>query len=143
MLRKTLARLKPGVPQRIHLFLAALLWTGIGTVLLVRGLGWLISAERIWLVVPALVLGTVKSILILDRTAKRSLDRILRLADGTCLGAVYSIKTWFLVLIMMITGIVLRHSSLPLPLLGLFYITIGWALLLSSRHAWFCWHHSV
>ena len=143
MLKKILVRLKPGVPQRVHIVLAAVLWTGIGIMLMVRGGIWLIGAGRVWLVLPALVLGTIKSMLFLDRTAKRSLDRILRLADGTCLGAVYSVKTWMLVVVMMAAGYGLRHSSLPGYLLGLLYVTIGWAIFMSSRHAWICWYNGL
>jgi hypothetical protein len=143
MFKKTLARFKPGVPRRMHIMLAASLWTGIGIMLMVRGIIWLIGAERSWLVFPALVIGTVKSIMVLDKTARRSLDRILRLADGTCLGAVYSVKTWMVVSLMMIAGYGLRHSSLPVYLLGFLYMIIGWALFMSSRHAWICWYRGV
>jgi hypothetical protein len=143
MFKKTLARIKPGVPRRIHIMLAASLWTGIGIMLMMRGAISVIDAAKAWLVVPAMALGTMKSILLLDKTARRSLDRILRLADGTCLGAVYSVKTWILILLMMVAGYVLRHSSLPAYLVGLLYMTIGWALFLSSRHAWICWYHGV
>jgi hypothetical protein len=73
--------------------------------------------------------------------ARRSLDRILRLADGTCLGAVYSVKTWLVVVLMMVTGYALRHSTLPKSLLGFAYVAIGWALFMSSRQAWFSWVH--
>jgi hypothetical protein len=143
MLRQTLTRFKPGVPQRVHLLLAALLWTGIGTVLMMRGTWWLVDSGWTWLFLPALALGTLKSLFILDRTAKRSLDRILRLADGTCLGAVYSFKTWMVVVLMVGSGYALRHSTLPKSLLGVAYVTIGWALFMSSRHAWLSWHHGV
>jgi hypothetical protein len=143
MFKKTLARFKPGVPRRMHIMLAASLWTGIGIMLMVRGIIWLIGAERSWLILPALALGTVKSIMVLDKTARRSLDRILRLADGTCLGAVYSVKTWMLISFMMLAGYGLRHSSLPVYLIGVLYMTIGWSLFMSSRHAWICWYHGV
>lgn len=143
MLRKILTRLKPGVPQRVHLLLAALLWAGIGSMLMMRGTRWLVDSGTLWLLLPALVLGTLKSILVLDRVARRGLDRILRLADGTCLGAVYSLKTWMVVVLMIAAGYVLRHSTLPRTLLGVVYVTIGWALFMSSRHAWFSWHHGV
>jgi hypothetical protein len=143
MLRKTLTRLKPGVPQRVHLLSAASLWTGIGAMLIVRGVCWLIESAWMWFILPALVLGTMKSLFILDRTVKRSLDRILRLADGTCLGAVYSPKTWMVIVLMMAAGYLLRHSTLPRFLLGTLYVTIGWALLLSSRHAWFSWYQGA
>jgi hypothetical protein len=143
MLIKKLARLKPGVPRRMHLLLAAAMWTSIGTVLMIRGTCWLMDSEQLWLLLPALVLGSLKSIVLLDKTARKSVDRIQRLADGTCLGAVFSIKSWALVLLMIAAGYVLRQSMLPRSLLGLLYVTIGWALLMSSRHAWLCWQQGV
>lgn len=143
MLRKTLTRFKPGAPKRVHLLLAALLWTGIGGMLMMRGTCWLVDSGTIWLIFPALLLGTFKSIFVLDRVARRSIDRILRLADGTCLGAVYSLKTWMVVALMMTAGYVLRHSTLPRSLLGTVYVTIGWALFMSSRQAWYSWYHGV
>ncbi len=143
MLKKTLIRLKPGVSQNVHLLLAAMLWSCIGIMLMTRGVIWLIGSERLWFVLPAVALGSMKSFLVLDKTAKRSLERILLLADGTCVGAVYSYKTWILVALMMAAGITLRHSSLPSSLLGLLYTTIGWALFLSSRHAWVRWHRGA
>jgi len=66
--------------------------------------------------------------------------RILTFDDGTCLGAVYSVKTWFLVLFMIGMGVILRSSSLPMTLLSFIYITIGVGLLASSRHAWRAWY---
>ena len=143
MFKNALARFKPGVPRRVHIMLAASLWTGIGIMLMLRGTIWLTGVERLWLIVPALIFGTAKSILILDKTAKRSLDRILRLADGSCIGAVYSVKTWLLVSMMMAAGYGLRHSTMPEYLLGLLYVTIGWSLLMSSRHAWICWYNGA
>ena len=135
--------MKPGAPQRVHILLAASLWTGIGIMLMTRGLHWLAGSGRLWLALPAFFLGTLKSVLVLDRAARKSLNRILRLADGTCLGAVYSIKTWILVLLMMLSGYALRQSSLSHSLLGLLYVTIGWALFFSSRHAWYTWYCGV
>lgn len=108
---------------------------------MIRGTFWLVSVGGLWITIPALVAGTVKALLILDNTARKGVHRILEMADGTCLGAVYSVKTWLLVLVMMGTGMILRHSSLPREVLGGLYITIGWALFFSSRHAWLAWRH--
>jgi len=139
MIRRTLIKFKPGVPRQIHLLLAASLWSIIGIFLMTRGMSWLTTTERLWLTIPAIIAGSLKSLFILDNSARKGVHRILELADGTCLGAVYSIKTWLLVLIMIGSGFVLRHSSLPKELLGGLYMTIGWALFFSSRHAWQAW----
>ncbi len=141
MIKGTLTKLKPGVPRRIHLLLAATLWSLIGGVLMFRGASWLVAVERLWVIVPALIAGTLKSLFILDNTARKGVHRILEMADGTCLGAVYSIRTWLLVLVMIGSGMVLRQSALPRELLGGLYVAIGWALFYSSRHAWRAWQH--
>ncbi len=136
MPRSGLKRFTPGVDKRVHLLLSAVLWTTVGLWLVARGGQWLYAAGEFWLVVPALLLGSGKSLLILDRTAQRGIERILRFSGATCLGAVYSYKTWLLVMAMMTAGFVLRQSALPKSLLGTLYVAIGWALVLSSRLAW-------
>ena len=139
-----LSRFKPGVSTRTHLLLSAVLWTIIGILLITKGI-YRLSLLGQWqpflVVLPALVIGTLKAFLILDKSARRGIERIATFKDGTCLGAVYSIKTWILVLCMMGMGVILRNSSLPVTLLGFLYITIGWALLVSSRLAWKAWLH--
>lgn len=134
-----LSRFKPGAPRTVHLLVAAIVWTAVGLLLMIRGGFWLCSVGRSWLLIPSLLLGTIKSLLILDKTARKSIDRIVRFQDGRCLGSVYSIKTWVLVLLMMSGGCLLRNSSLPRELLGLLYVTVGWGLFFSSRHAWLIW----
>lgn len=135
-----LARFKPGVHRKTHLLLAASLWSCIGVFLVGRGTLWLLDADLLFLAFPGIVLGFLKSHFILDKTAVKSIDRILHLQDGTCLGAVYSKKTWLLVLAMMGMGYLLRQSPLPRPLLGVLYITVGWALFWSSRNGWRAWY---
>ncbi len=107
---------------------------------MIRGTFWLIAAQAVWVLVPALIVGAMKSLFILDRTAEKGVYRILSMADGTCVGAVYSIQTWMLVLVMIAAGKVLRSSDLPQEFLGGLYVAIGWALFFSSRHAWRAWH---
>lgn len=131
--------LKPGVSRQTHLFCAALLWTLIGAFLLFRGGSRLILADTIWLCLPAVGLGSFKSIFILDKTAIKSIERINKMADGSCLGAVYSVKTWGLVFVMMLMGYVIRKLSVPDAFTGFLFVTIGWALLFSSRHGWMAW----
>ena len=140
-MQKKLAGLKPGVKKRTHLLLAAILWTAVGILLLIKGAYRVTGVNNYGtvIVVTALIAGTMKSYYVLDRSARKSISRILNFDDGTCLGAVYSLKTWSLVVAMMGTGIILRNSSLPLELLCFIYFTIGWGLLFSSRLAWRAW----
>ncbi len=134
-----LSRLKPNASRSVHLFVAASLWTVVGLSLMSRGIVWLAAVDKLWIILPALLFGTLKSTYMLDRSAKKSIDRIIATRDGRCLGGVYSVKTWLLVLLMMTAGCLMRNSSLAKEFLGLFYVSIGWGLLFSSRNAWFAW----
>jgi len=138
---KGLSRFKPGASRSTHLFMTAVLWTTIGLLLLAKGAYRLsfIADRQLLIVLPAILVGSLKAYFILDKSARRGIQRILTFKDGTCLGAVYSVKTWIVVLCMMVMGVILRNSSLPIALLSFLYITIGWALLMSSRLAWKVW----
>lgn len=140
-MNRTLAKFKPGAPRQAHLLLAAALWSLVGLMLTYRGTNWLLAADALWLILPALVIGSLKSHFLLDKTAKKGITRILKFSDRTCLGAVYSIKSWALVGVMIVTGLILRRFSSLLSVLGTLYVAIGWALFFSSRHAWRAWWH--
>ncbi|MFW2367471.1 MAG: hypothetical protein ACN4GW_13725 [Desulforhopalus sp.] len=135
------SRFKPGVSQHTLLLMSACLWTAIGLMLLVKGgyrLSQLPQYHPLLLFAP-FVAGSLKSYFVLDRVARRTIQRILQFKDGTCLGAVYSVKTWIVVLFMIAMGVILRNSSLPGNILCFVYFTVGWALLMSSRLAWRAW----
>ena len=141
---KGISRLKPGVSRRTHLFFSALLWTGIGCLLLTKGISRLDQPgkEEWFVVVAAFALGAIKSRIALDKAARKGTARILTMEDGTCAGAVYSLKTWALVLFMMGMGVILRHTSLPDAVVALICLTVGCSLLLSSRLAWVAWFNN-
>lgn len=134
-----MAKIKPAVNRSVHLFIAPLLWTSIGVMLMTRGWGWLGSGYARLLVIPAVFLGTLKSLFVLDKTAARSILRIKQFDDATCVGAVYSWKTWVLVALMMTFGITMRKLTDPGLFIGSLYLAIGWALFLSSRQGWLVW----
>lgn len=134
-----LSRCKPGVPIRIHLLVAALVWTLVGFFLMTNGYLLLALAGRAWLVFPALLLGTGKAWWIMDRMARKNCDRLVAMQDGACLGSVYSFKTWGLVVLMIVLGRFLRRSLLPAEVVGTLYMAIGWALFWASRLQWLRW----
>lgn len=127
---------KPGASIRTHHYLAAAIWSIVGLSLLVRGGSYLLTAGKVWLVLPAILLGTIKSLFILDKSARKNLTRFVRMQDGACIGGVYSSKMWLLVVAMIVMGRLLRMSDLPLEFIGIFYSAIGWALFFSSRIIW-------
>ncbi|MDF1577321.1 MAG: hypothetical protein RQ753_03750 [Desulfurivibrionaceae bacterium] len=132
-----IARFKPDVSIKTRLFMAALLWSCIGLMLLWRGGSVVVAQDREWLLPVALLLGALKSRAILDRVAGKNIDRIIARGEFSCLGGIYSWKTWLLVAVMILSGRLLRISPLQAWLLGFIYVTVGWSLLWSSRKAWF------
>jgi hypothetical protein len=136
---------KPAAPVPVHLLLAGLMWTAVGTALVVVGGRWLWRSEAAaasWLAALALVLGVLKARFVLDRTARRTVERIRERGDGRCLGGFLSIRSWALVGVMAGGGRLLRGSHLARHLLGFLYLAVGTALVLSSRLAWQAWRQS-
>lgn len=136
-----LQHFKPAVTKKTLLLLSATLWSVIGLMLVSKGVFRLRSLPeyKLLIVASACLAAMFKSRFMLDKAAIKGIKRILTFEDGTCLGAVYSIKTWFLVLCMIGMGVILRSSSLPMTLLSFIYLTIGLALVVSSRHGWKAW----
>ncbi len=135
--------LKPAVSRSVHLFAAPFLWTVVGIMLIYRGYGWLPAHGRFYWVTAAVIVGTLKSLLILDATAGKSIRRIAAFEDSTCLGAVYSWKSWLLVAGMMLTGMVVCRVGATGAWTGALYCAVGWALCCSSRLGWQAWVRSM
>jgi len=132
-------RLKPGASPRTHLFLTSILWTAIGFFLLYRGVLYLQTDGVLVLVIPGIILGSLKSRYILDKSAFKGVERIKRFGDNTCIGAVYSWKTWLLVAAMMVFGFIIRTIPISASVTGTICIAIGWAVIYSSRYGWRQW----
>jgi len=134
------SRFVPAAQVKTRIFVAALLWSGIGAMLMVRGLLAVSGSGReIWLA-AAIVLGGIKSRLVLDRLVRRNMLRLAKLDGARCLGGVYSAKTWLMVAAMIGLGRALRLSPVPIWITGLIYMTVGWGLFWSSRVGWVSWH---
>ena len=131
-----LAQLKPNASLKTRIFLAALLWSCIGLMLIGRGVLAIVGTGHEWLIPVALLLGLAKSLAILDRVAVKNMVRIFEKGEYSCLGGIYSWKTWGLVAVMIVAGKLLRSSPLPVWLVGALYVAVGWGLFWSSRKVW-------
>ena len=134
---------KPRASRRVQVLLAAAMWTAVGGGLLFFGAHW-ITGGRLTLAGAGLILagagaGLAKSWLVLDRTAAKILSRITSRGEGRCVGGFLSIRSWLLVLGMIVLGRVLRGGLLPTAAVGVLYVAIGTGLLTSSRIGWGAW----
>ena len=131
-----LAQLKPNASLKTRIFMAALMWSCIGLMLIGRGGMTIVGTGYEWLIPVALLFGFGKSWAILDRVAVKNMVRIFEKGEYSCLGGIYSWKTWALVAVMIVTGKLLRSSPLPVWLVGALYVAVGWSLFWSSRKVW-------
>ncbi len=127
--------MRPAVGQSVLLFLAAGMWIGVGSLLLTWAYLWLHAAPThasfalvAMGVAAALGIHHFGFLKIVDK----NLARILPMKDKRCLFAFMGWKSYLNVAVMIIMGILLRHSPIPKPYLAVVYIGIGLALLLSS-----------
>jgi hypothetical protein len=132
----SIAHLKPNASLKTRIFMAALLWSCIGLLLISRGAMAISGSGYGWLILFALLVGQGKSWAILDRVAVKNMVRIFEQGEYSCLGGIYSWKTWALVAGMIVLGKLLRSSPLPVWLIGSIYVAVGWALFWSSRKVW-------
>ena len=143
--RSVLEALKPDVSSRIRLFMAAMIWSLVGAGLSLTGLRWILGGGPLWLILgvgTALLLGLAKSRLLLMPSARANSERILAAGEHRCVGGTVSWGAWGLVAVMMLGGILLRHSTLPRPWLGVAYLAVGTALLRGSFVTWGYWHRA-
>ncbi|MGC8735274.1 MAG: hypothetical protein ACP5SG_00595 [Dissulfurimicrobium sp.] len=126
-----------------NLFLAGLMWSLVGTFLLLRGglnMNGFVGRPvyPVFLAAWAAV-GLLKGRLILDRAAVKVLERIVERGDGRCMGGFLGARSWGLILAMIMLGRILRLSPLPPSFVWGVYTAIGTGLLFSSRTFWARW----
>jgi len=96
---------KPAAGVSTQLILAWMMWVAVGSALVGFGSRWLWETAPVvapWIAAGAVAVGAVKSRLVLDRAARRVVDRICARGDGRCLGGFLSLHTWGLVFLMMV-----------------------------------------
>ncbi len=133
---------KPSAPARVHLLLAALLWTVVGAALLFFGVRWAWDERcehAVWWLAASVVVGLLKARFVLGQAAPRMIDRIRARGDGKCIGGFLSPTTWLFVLLMVAAGRLLRGEWVPRFVVGLVYTAVGTALLVASRRVWHAW----
>lgn len=143
-MRNRLDSFKPAAPARLHLLLAAMMWTGVGGLLAFFGIRWLLAGQLPYsplLLALAVASGVLKARFVLSRTARRVIERIRTRGDGRCIGGFLSIRSWAFVALMAIGGRLLRGSPMPRLGVGFVYAAVGLALLLASRRLWHAWYH--
>jgi hypothetical protein len=136
-----LDRLVPRAGERVQLVAAATVWLVGASILLVRGVGYVsVRYWHAWALGAALVIGVLKSRLLLDRIARHGVERIHE-RGRACFFGFFSVKSWAFVGAMMGGGILLRTlvarpGVIGAGIMGALYLGIGSALLIADRIFW-------
>jgi hypothetical protein len=133
--RYILENLKPGVHKAWLLFIAGMLWMGVGLILEIFAFHWLKDVAPHKAFISALI-GFLLALIIHHfgflRVVDKNLNRILPMEGTRCAFSFISWKGYLLIAVMMLMGYGLRHSPLPKLYLASLYSAIGTALILSS-----------
>jgi hypothetical protein len=126
----------PRVPKNYLLFIAALVWTFAGGMLLFRGYFFMVGFPDflVFKLVGCLLGGLVFFKLLFNGISQKHVLRIKNLPiDHPCLFSFFNLKSYFMMAIMITSGIMLRITGAVSPeYLSLIYLTMGIPLLMSS-----------
>lgn len=128
--------LKPRLPKRYLLFIAALVWTFAGGMLLFKGISLYVSDSRYLLlrILISIVCGSLFYLLMFSKISTKHTKRIMNLKiEKPCMFSFFNFKAYIMMAIMISGGILLRRSGIVPPFyLSLIYTTMGIPLFLSS-----------
>lgn len=138
--------LTPRVLPRTRLLTAAQLWLVLGVFL--AGKGIYLSREAalasiVGMIILGLGLGAIKSRYIFDRMAEKIIAHIRNKPAPSCLGGLFSLRNWGLILVMMAFGHLVGTSSLATLTKTAIYVTVGSGLAFSSRRLWSAWKQTA
>jgi hypothetical protein len=131
-----LETIKPKLPKRYLLFLAALVWTFAGGMLLFKGVAFMRNVQNfVWLRISISAIGgALFYALLFSKISLKHSHRIINLkSEFPCLFSFFSIRSYILMAIMITSGILLRKSGIiAMGYLSMIYLTMGIPLFLSA-----------
>jgi hypothetical protein len=139
----------PRLPRRYLLFIAALVWTFAGGVLLCKGISlFFTNKDFLWLrIVSSTVGGILFYWLLFSKISFKHAWRIIHLKnERPCMFSFFNIRSYAIMGVMITSGILLRKSGIVSPVyLSVLYFTMGIPLFLSAFRFYFygIWYPKV
>lgn len=128
--------------RNVSVIIVGIIWFLVGAGLGIAGIRWLlelgIGIQMIIYTSLATIIGLVKGKFVLRKVALKYYNRSKELQytrSDIFLGwmKILGIKGAVLIVIMMVLGALLRHSTIDRPILGIVYLALGIALLYASK----------
>lgn len=130
-MRGLLRRLNPAVPRRALPLIAGVLWGMVALMLMTRATIWLLGARPLPGLAAAAV-GVLMAALLIPRAFRplvaKNLRRLADRPDPACVFSTFAWRSWAMVTVMSVGGVLLRQSSLPRLLLAAPYLGMGLCL---------------
>jgi hypothetical protein len=127
--------IKPSINKRYLLFVAAIVWTFAGGMLLYRGFSMVFKIKHLILILMFSSIGGILFYMLLfSKISLKHTKRILSLKyEKPCAFSFFNFKSYILMTVMISSGIFVRKSGILSPdYLSLIYITMGIPLFLSA-----------
>ncbi len=134
-MKKTLESCKPSVRRHWLVFAAGVMWLAVGVGLTAVACFWL--SRSTWplslaIGVVSLVLGLIVYFFGFSRIVRKNLARIGGQPEVVCLFAFQGLRSYFLILAMILMGYTIRHLPVPKNIDAIIYFTMGSALICGS-----------
>ena len=140
-------RIKPGIPKRYLLLVAACFWTFAGGMLLIRGFSILKFNSSIIEIEEfgSILAGLLFYKFMFSKISLKHIHRIQNLKEEKpCFFSFFNLRSYLLMTVMMSFGITLRVTGLvPMAYLAPFYIAMGTPLLLSAFRFYYYAYMSI
>ena len=127
----------PAAKREVLVFLAGLVWSSVGLLLVIMAIFWLIRAEHFVVLMSAV--GIVGAMFIhhygFSKLAEKNLVRIYSQApnkERVCVFAFQNTRSYVIVPVMILMGYTLRHLPVAKIYLVPVYLSIGLSMLLAS-----------
>ncbi|MGE4443027.1 MAG: hypothetical protein AB7D27_16305 [Desulfomicrobium sp.] len=140
-----LDRFTPRAYPRTRIFTAAIVWSGVGVFLVVKGWYFFRGGSQggfFATLAAGAILGLLKSRFVLDRVARKIIARIGAKPARACLGGLFSVRNWLLIAVMIVFGRTLGALPLNAAVKTGLYVMVGFGLVCSSRLLWDAWKKS-
>lgn len=136
------------ISKETHFKVAFFWWGLVGTGLLIAGSIFLFGGRSLsvlntgptapskaeWAgLAIALCLGFIKGNFVFKKIARKYMKRIEQLPEKSPLYRTFSLKSWGLILFMIVLGRTIRALGAPHLIIGTIYVAVGLALVLGSR----------
>jgi hypothetical protein len=106
--------LKPVADKKILVFLAGLMWCGVGVMLLRLAVSWLthFQARFLYYLTGFIIAMPVHHFGFL-KIADRNLDRLMPISEKKWIFSFMTWRSYLIVVVMVLLGITMRHSGIP------------------------------